>query len=64
MANMLYSGHLVIADRLSRNQSDKVGYIADMLYSGHLVIADRLSRNQSDKVGPLYGGYAIADTLL
>ena len=58
-ADMLYSGHLSIADTFSRNQSSqatvKLLYFGP-LYSGHLSIADTFSENQWC---PLLRGFTV-----
>ena len=49
IADMLYSGHIFIADTFSRNQVSqttvKLIYF-EPIYSGHLSIADTFSENQ------------------
>ena len=49
IADMLYSGHISIADTFSRNQLSqatvKLIYF-EPIYSGHLFIADTFSENQ------------------
>ena len=49
IADMLYSGHISIADTFSRNQLSqatvKLIYF-EPIYSGHLSIADTFSENQ------------------
>ena len=59
IADMLYGGHLSIADTLSKNQFSlsmvKLLYF-EPLYSGHLSIADTFSENQWC---PLLRGFTV-----
>ena len=59
IADMLYSGHLYIADTFSRNQLSQTTvkhFYFEPLYSGHLSIADTFSENQWC---PLLRGFTV-----